>query len=301
MRLGDDKNIKNWRTVSPDATYFNYNPKSLPTLTPLLAHTFWHGELDEKQLFSIKSFICTQDMNKFEVLIWMDGDEWYKKALDNKELQQLIKLSKGKIKLKKWNFLEEIKGTPFQRIKWYFNWNKLLPAVADDFRIIALYKYGGLYFDLDIMFVKDFTPLLLRDEFVYAWEHQPFANSALLYLRQGSYLSQQLAKIMIRKKSSQPWALFQYKIKSLAPLMVYPCSMFDPLWTGYEEGMPLKEFEDFFQELNDNFIQNERIESYKDFFPGIYAYHWHNCWKVKVHQNSYFRMFDEEFNRMLEI
>lgn len=301
MKCGDgDSSITNWNTIEPINCYNGYSTTEQPILSPLLAHTFWHGEISDKQLFSIKSFLCTQDMNLFELIIWLDGEEWYQKAVINPNLQELIRLSNNKIHLKEWNIKQEIKDTPFEKISWYFNWDRLLPAVADDFRITCLYKYGGLYFDLDIMFVKDFSPLLMREEFVYAWEKQPFANSALLFLRKDSYLTKQLAKIMIRKKSSQPWALFQYKIKSLSPLMVYPCCMFDPLWTGYQEGMPIREFEDFFREFSPVFRKSEQINSYKDFFPGIYAYHWHNAWKVDTYKKSYYGMFNDEFDRLLK-
>lgn len=266
---------------------------------PLIAHTFWHGEIGAKQLFSLKSFICTQQIDCFEIWLWMDGDEFFNKALQNEELNRLNQLIGGKIKLKNWKLKEEIVNTPFMSIKWYFRWDRILVALADDFRIIALYKYGGLYFDLDVMFVKDFHPLLMRDEFVYAWENQPFANNALIYLRQGSCLSNQIAKEMIKCKSSQPWRIFKYSNKSLSALMVYPCAMFDPLWLGHEEWMPIKEFADFFREFSDDFVKNDNIQSFRDFFPSIYAYHWHNQWKHEEFEHSYFGLFNHEFDCLL--
>lgn len=81
--------------------------------------------------------------------------------------------------------------------------------------------------------------------------------------------------------------------------MVYPCCMFDPLWTGYKEGMPLRNFADFFKEFDTDFCKDERINSYKDFFAGIYAYHWHNQWSTKINKKSYFGIFNEEFDKLL--
>lgn len=80
------------------------------------------------------------------------------------------------------------------------------------------------------MFLKDFTPLLKGHEFVYAWEYQSYANSAILYLRKNSYITNYLAKKLQKRKAAMPWVLFNYKDKKLENLRNYPCAFFDPLW-----------------------------------------------------------------------
>lgn len=57
-----------------------------------------------------------------------------------------------------------------------------MPARADAFRLLITYKYGGLYFDLDVLFLKDFSDLL-ENSFCYQWEKQPYANTAVLFLK----------------------------------------------------------------------------------------------------------------------
>ena len=298
IKLGDNRSIHNWITIGDRQSYRQANIQALDGLRTLYAHTFWHGELNIRQMLSIKSFLCTQPKELFKLWIWLDGEEYYEKALKNEDLVELIHSQKGRVQLKKWDLQKEIAGTPFEKISWYFRWERPLTAVADDFRIIALYKYGGLYFDLDVMFLKDFSALIMRDEFVYAWENQPFANNAIIFLRKDSYLCQQIVRQMIRRKSSQPWIVFRYKLKDLSPLMVYPCAFFDPLWTGYETGMPLKTFDDFFRQFSDEFPQT--VNSYRDFFPGAYAYHWHNRWNHPVFKDSYFGIFYKEFAEELQ-
>ena len=300
MKTGDNRNMTNWKTIGDRKSYSHADLSAFDKFQPIIAHTFWHGEIGVKQLFSIKSFLCTQPKELFELWIWLDGDEWYEKALQNNSLMALVCSQDNRIKIKKWDLHTEIKGTIFSNISWYFQWVRPLAYMADDFRIIALYKFGGLYFDLDVMFLRDFTALVMRDEFVYAWENQPFANNAILYLRKGSYLCRQVASEMIRRKSSQPWIVFRYKRKTLASLMVYPCAFFDPLWTGYEKGMPFKAFGDFFKPFDENFPKDGHINSYRDFFHGAYAYHWHNHWNNKVVENSYFGMFNKEFEEELK-
>ena len=227
--------------------------------------------------------------------LWLDEANGYSQVESNPYLHEL----KDKIKIVSWNVEKEIVGTPFLKIKEYIHAAKNLAAKGDDFRIISLYKYGGLYFDLDVMFLKDFTPLLKGHEFVYAWEYQPYANSAILYLRKNSYITNYLAKKLQKRKAAMPWVLFDYKDKKLANLRNYPCTFFDPLWGGYCEGMPLSKFTDFFKEFGDGFDKKKTINSYKEFFPGAFAYHWHNSWDAKEVENSYFGLFNREFNQIL--
>ena len=37
----------------------------------------------------------------------------------------------------------------------------------------------------------------------------------------------------------------------------------------------------------------------RDFFPGSFAYHWHNGWKEPEHEASYFGLFNREFDQRL--
>lgn len=231
-------------------------------------HAYWHGTFGLKQAFSIKSFLRTQNLE-------------------------------SKIKILPWNVEREIAGTPFLKIKDYINTTMNLAAKDDYFQIISLYKYGGLYFDLDVVFLKDFTPLLKGYEFVYAWECQPYGNSAILYLRKNSYITNYLAKKLLKRKAAMPWVLFDYKDKKLANLRNYPYTFFDPLWGRYCEGMPLSNFADFFKEFGDSSDEKNNINSYKEFFPGAFAYHWRNSWDTKEVENSYFGLFNREFNQIL--
>lgn len=78
------------------------------------------------------------------------------------------------------------------------------PAISDNFRLLSLYKYRGLYFDPDIMFCKDIIPLIMHGEFIYAWEKQPYANSAILFLNKKSWNSKYILKKIGKRKSSLP-------------------------------------------------------------------------------------------------
>jgi hypothetical protein len=295
---------KNWNVLDCEELYLSSvsNEQRLQYASMMeektIFHTYWKGTFSAKQAFSIKSLLCTQNLDNVEVWLWIDGD------IDdaNPYLTEL----KGRIKIKQWCIDKEIIGTPFESIRSYFHTanssmsQKDLASQGDNFRILSLYKYGGVYFDLDVMFLKDFEPLLRGDEFVYAWEFQTYANSAILYLRKNSELAEYLVNKMIQKKSANPWILFNYTDKKLMRLRNYPCTFFDPLWTGYTEDMPYKEFSDFFRRFGNAFPQKP-IHTHKEFFQGAFAYHWHNQWKVEEYEDSFYGVFNHEFNQILGI
>ncbi|QIU96552.1 glycosyltransferase [Bacteroides faecium] len=292
---------KNWNVLPCDELYLNKisNKQRIEHCAlmteKIIFHTYWHGDFGLKQSFSIKSFLCTQDLRNTELWLWLDASNGYSQLLENKYLLEL----KDKIKILPWNIEEEIFDTPFQNIKSFLLKDKPLPARGDDFRIIALYKFGGVYFDLDIMFLKDFSSLLRGHEFVYAWEYQPYANSAVIYLRKNSFLTIYLMKKMMKRKEAMPWVLFDYKDNKLANLRNYPCTYFDPLWGGYSEDMPFDNFDYFFKRFDSDFVRDPRIKSYKDFFPAAFTYHWHNRWDMEEHPDSYFGIFNAEYNKLL--
>lgn len=210
------------------------------------------------------------------------------------------------IKVKKYNPLINLKGSIFEKKMWIFDQTKRLAYRGDGLRMWALSQFGGVWFDLDVMFLKDFSPLLKEHEFCYAWEYQPYANNAILYIRKDSYINNYLQKKILRKKTTRPWILFNYNDKNLKSLMIYPCFMFDPIWQDIVDGIndknkPINDFKDFFREFSGEFQKNVNINSYKDFFKESFAYHWHNNWDADEYVNSYFGIFEKEFNCLLNI
>lgn len=259
----------------------------------IIAHAYWYGELGEKQIFSLKSFLATQDMSKVEVWLWLDEENGYHDYESNVLLQPILPF----IVVKKYNPIQESMGLPFEKIREVISIKSNLPQRADAFRIMILYKYGGFYFDMDMLFLKDMSYLWLSHEFAYAWSTAPFANSAALYFRKESYLIEYIAEKALKMKCFLPWVLFDYRDEKIKNLMIYPCAFFDPLWMGEAEGMPLKIFGDLF--VDKDKLSGPKLSTYRDFFRGTYAFHWHNRWKDEIHENSYFRLFEAEFDRII--
>jgi hypothetical protein len=195
------------------------------------------------------------------------------------------------IEIKCYDVYAEIKGTPFENMeKLHFSQYADLPMRADTFRAIVLYKYGGIYFDLDMFFLRDISGLCKQD-FFYYWEKQPFGNNALLFLNSNSN-RMKFASTITSLNTFCPWVVYNYDNPNLSGFMVYPCTFFDPIWmiTSKDKyDYPIFEFKDFF-------TNQCTVSSYKDFFPGAYAFHWHNRWDLAIVPGSFFDVFDKEIS-----
>lgn len=265
-------------------------------------HAYWHGAIGEKQALSLKSCICTQKQADTEIWLWLDVENGYEGYEENEYLRPLLPW----LKVLPFDAGKEIQGTPYEDYGWMFCGPELTFR-ADGFRLLALYQYGGVYFDLDVLFLKPLSPVLSAGEFCYAWESQPYANNALLYLKKGGELAQRLTEKALRLETFRPWQLLVYGDRALSSYIVYPSPFFDPLWMRRpgDQGY-LENFEDFFtkpviRENPEIFAGMDFTLENQPFFPGAYAHHWHNRWKTEIHPDSAFRWFEKVFDQRLDI
>ena len=82
-------------------------------------------------------------------------------------------------------------------------------------------------------------------------------------------------------------------------LLVLPCGYFDPLWPHHDRqerlrSAPFNRFGDFFRAFGPFFRAKRGVRSLRDFFPGAFAYHWHNFWEAPEVESSYFGRFAAE-------
>lgn len=119
------------------------------------------------------------------------------------------------------------------------------------------------------MFLNDFGALR-NVPFCYAWESQPFANSALLNFKRKSDFASYTLQKSIQKQTVLPWVILHYADDALKELCVLPCAFFDPVWQGVSaEKSPISNFEQFFQPFDTAFVNKYGIDSYKAFFPVV--------------------------------
>ena len=115
---------------------------------------------NDKELECIKSFLATQNLEKTHLIVWSDYSIEY---------NPLIQPYKEYLDLRVWDAVEEAKGTILEgELKKLRKRDRKFYAQSDLLRILALHKYGGVWVDMDVIFLRDFKPLL-NQEYMYQW------------------------------------------------------------------------------------------------------------------------------------
>jgi glycosyl transferase-like sugar-binding protein len=274
----------------------------------VIFHAYWYGDFGAKQALSLKSLLATQDLDRCELWLWLDDESGDSDYAANPWLSALLPL----ITVKKYSPLSESQGTLIDAtglLAVVHRWRRtrlLQDAVdpvhrSDVFRTIALYKYGGVYFDLDVLFLRNFLELfgvLPAGEFCYQWSSQPYANTALLKLEKESSIATHLLSKSIKGLDFHPKQVLNFDDKELNLLML-PCAFFDALWLHFDKKdisrrAPFDAFEDFFRPRS-----ADRLVEPAEFYRGCFAFHWHNQWRSEEYANSYAGVFDRHFDEIL--
>jgi hypothetical protein len=268
-------------------------------------HLYWRGPFSLKQAFAVKSFLATQDLESSELWLWLDGEHGYDGHEENPLLGPLLPF----LRVRRFDPEVEARDTPVERRPDLHE--GVGPAARSDFfRHLVLYRYGGLYADMDIMFLRDMRPLLrdpsFPDEFCYRWSaHQPHGNSAVMRLRQASDTGRALLARCAERGRCHPRFVLRFDEHPALDLLILPCPFFDPLWAHHDRqdrygAAPFDRFADFFRKFDWRFRRKRAIRSHRDFFPGAFTYHWHNYWDAPERADSYFGLFDRELDGILQ-
>lgn len=237
----------------------------------VIFHAYWTGRLRFVHFVSIFScfYFNIQNNEKFKIILWVN------KTKKNKFYKQINKFAE----IREFNFEEEIKDTIFEKELNYKTQSKPTHQ-ANLYRTILLFNYGGCWFDLDVFFLRSFEPLFnkFKNEIcLYQWESENYPNNAIYFsLEKKSKELEKNIEYIISKK--QGWGFQQANLTIDAPLnfLVLPCAWFDASW-----------LDNPYKFTWDNFFQkSSQIVNFENFFPGAYAFHWHNRWTKHVHKKS---------------
>lgn len=275
--------------------------KSIPQETynqPIDFHIFWNVGLPfgRKQTLPIKSFLCTQNLEYSKFNLWSNID------LRNNEF---VKPFLDFINVKIWNPTNEAKDTPLEGKMKFLTTNDSLNYCAGDlFRILVLHNYGGLYTDVDMVFLRDFGPLL-NQEFMYKWSFQKeMINGAVMRMFKKSQLSLELLNEMAKGDvvpGSLNWStdLYQKVRKYNKNWTIFPSGFFNTEWQIYlsdedKRNPNFKELYDFIRfPFKKNTLSNE-------FYEGVFSWHWHNGWNETIEQGSKWELLESRYNKIIE-
>jgi WD repeat and SOF domain-containing protein 1 len=235
---------------------------------------FWSGDISDKVYFAIMSFLYTQDLrlhiNDYgdcspQIWIWLHLSSRNAMPDQEKQLHEHIRDNPWSspflhprlspfVQFKLWNTKEQIEHISELRSAEFLV-NMTEPAssgpsmmgsahaeqydhdavvLSDLARFLLCHRYGGIYVDADVIFLRDWTELLNAPwAFAYRWSRLPAYNTAIIHLRRGSALgSWLLLRAMAHKMDLHPMAVTRYLMEAgLDPLLVrLPDALFDPAW-----------------------------------------------------------------------
>jgi hypothetical protein len=238
---------------------------------------------NDKELLSLMSYFATQNLEKTNLIVWSDYD-----ISNEPRIQRFKHLADFRV----WDAKSEAKGTLLEKE------NKVFEAAdekhylqSDLLRILALFKYGGVWIDMDIVLLRDFKSIL-DQEYMYMWGSETdFLNqgacASVLSLKEKSEFSTKLLEMvptMRIQPNSTCWGKDMFaKLYKEYKFTIFPSTFFNIEWCinktvpghgDYIEDGWFKTRQD-----NQNFL-----------FLETFAWHWHNSSKkhLSVQPNSKF-------------
>ncbi|RUP43695.1 hypothetical protein BC936DRAFT_136845 [Jimgerdemannia flammicorona] len=254
----------------------------------IIYHTYWRADLlpiGDKQISALRSVYATQNINYTTIYLWSNGD------LTNSRLLMNLKNRVGEsLQLRHYKAEELAKDTPMDGSpNLVFN-DQYAYLDGDLIRLLALYKYGGMWFDMDSLFIRDMSPLFER-EWVSQWDcflprGYPFNGAFMRFRKDSPYVCEMLTEMatgpLPRKKTIDWGGYMYYRVyrRLLAngrmPFDIVPWCFSDPVSCHPYNSMPKLAEESKFDKRR---------------LMQVFAYHWHNQWNKSP--GTVFRYLDE--------
>ena len=247
----------------------------------------------DKELECIKSFLATQNLEKTKLIVWSDYD-----INDN----PLIQPYREYLDLRVWRPGVEAHGTPLQNMKHVLARDSKHWLQSDLLRILVLYKYGGVWADMDVVFIRDFKPIL-DQEYMYQWGGETdiavegACASVLAGFKESEFMHRLITGLIQSPvmPATTIWGkqLFAKVWSQWPNFTIFPSTFFNTEWLITKTDRPFRE------SLLDGF---SRITTSKDYlFLDAFAWHWHNTSRKEavIEEGSKFHQLQQITNTKL--
>jgi hypothetical protein len=261
-------------------------PDKSATDEPVQFHMYWKTArpFGRKQILPIKSFLATQPYRLFQLNLWSNTDL---------TTNELLKPWLSHINFRIYDPLKEGRGTLLEGTAALLQDDAMVYIGGDLFRALILHNYGGVYVDMDSVFLRDFSPVLGK-EFMYKWSFQKdMISSAVMYLHERGELAQELLRgIATLPPGGTNWGcqnnMRAYAIK---PFRIFPCAFFNPEWQVRltpEERADTAVLEPF------------KLNKYtNEMYPNTFVWHWHNRWEEPIEPGCKFEKLEQLIEQKL--
>lgn len=248
--------------------------------TPVRFHMYWrerHGRFwrtvrpfGRKQALPVKAFLATQDLSRCSLTLWSDGDlssnDWLRPFLPH-------------LSLKIYDVDREARGTPLEPHRsLYRQQDARAYRDGDLFRILTLFKYGGVYADMDTVLLRSLG-VFLDQEFVYQWDRfDDLYAPALMHLRAGGDFARALIQGIIEiRPGKYNWGRENVKraIQRGHAITVFPSPFFNTEW-----------------QADPGFKPFANTPASANLYEGAFAWHWHNQWEAAIEPGCKFERLE---------
>jgi hypothetical protein len=224
-----------------------------PVTTPVKYHLVWFGRPLDQHVLCLSSLFATQANP--DVTLWTT-DEWVEPL--RAHLTPLFKDRAFKVEV----FRSVHEGVLYPKEPIDKFWT------CDDWRLDILYTYGGIYADLDNLFLKDIS-WISRYPAMSQWGSDPRCNSSIASFTAGHPELRKLIDIMASIPNRKGWgrAVPNFEWSMNISLYCFSGKFFDSGWEHNGIG-------------TDSFFDGMPTET--ETFRNSFVYHWHNKWDRDV-------------------
>ncbi|KAL1405175.1 hypothetical protein Q8F55_008800 [Vanrija albida] len=144
-------------------------------LNDLIYHSYWRSDLipwGDRQTANIIAWLATQPLDYSKLIIWSNGAEHLRA---NDQINTLIQDFPDNVEVRQADVLKMAEGTEIlgmlKQIMLEVGglYDKRAWVDGDAVRLLALWHYGGLWLDMDMILTRDLHPLT-ESEFLIQWD-----------------------------------------------------------------------------------------------------------------------------------
>eukprot|EP00727_Mastigamoeba_balamuthi_P005334 m51a1_g148 hypothetical protein (355) ;mRNA; r:472967-474031 len=271
-------------------------------------HVWWAGFFGRKQALSLKSALAVHSAllagpERWRAVVWLDTrGGWYARRSESPWLAQVLSArgaAAARVLVLPYDPLRMSAGTPYEAVRAQADEQRgPVQRRADWARMIVLHRYGGLYFDLDCLWLRSAADEMRAGDFMYQWASRPrLLNNALAYLVAGGEAERNITGAAVaQKKPGAIWGLSAMTVAAKPEaLRLLDWRRIDWCWLD-KHMCPGYDFRWLFAELDgerQRYVDRKMGESL--------VYHWHNLWKERIHNRSTFAAYEKLYDEQLGV
>ena len=176
---------------------------------------------------AVSSFLLTQNLSQSQLLIWTDRP-WVELS-DATDMQPILSAFASHVEVRLWSAYDELLASDSllsTSAAWYASIDDSKGYLRGDLmRLLLLHNYGGVYYDADVLLLRDLAPML-GQQFLYKWGgHCDELNGAVVRMFKGSAVSSRLLDALYHtppRPNSVDWGNNLYSIIHSSQLTAQP-------------------------------------------------------------------------------